>query len=81
MSEEDDHNDIDSLMAIDPLELTKQDLSRIVAYQRKQRAMREQGVKPKKAKGEVPAAVSIENLLMSLPSAKPKPPGTSIRRR
>jgi hypothetical protein len=78
---EDDHNTIDELMAIDPVGLSKQDLKRIVAYERKQRAQREQGIKTKKPKGEVPASLSIESLLATLPKATPKPPSGQIRRR
>ncbi len=79
MSEEDDFNDLDTLMALDPLELSRQDLDRIIAYQRKQRAMREQGVRPKKSRGEVPAAVQLSELLASLPKAAPKP--STMKRR
>ena len=46
----DDFSDLDVLMSIDPLELSKQDLQRIIAYQRKQRAQREAGVKVRKPK-------------------------------
>ena len=75
----DEPNDIDSLMAIDPLELSRQDLDRIIAYQRKQRAAREAGVRTKKPKGEAPPAVSIEQLLSGLPKAKPT--GPAMKRR
>lgn len=69
----DEPEDIDTLMAIDPLELSKQDLGRIIAYQRKQRGLREAGVKPRKPK-EAPA-VSLTELLNSIPKpAKPAPP-------
>ena len=76
---EDDHNDVDALMAIDPLELSKQDLDRIIAYQRKNRAMREQGLKPKKPKGESAPAVQLSELLASLPKAAAKP--STMKRR
>ena len=79
MNEEDNFNDLDTLMALDPLDLSKQDLDRIIAYQRKQRAMREQGVRPKKFRGEVPAAVQLSELLASLPKAPPKP--STMKRR
>jgi hypothetical protein len=74
---DDDHNDIDSLMAIDPLELSKQDLDRIIAYQRKQRAAREAGVRTKKPRGEAPPVVQLSELLATLP----KPPGPAMKRR
>lgn len=44
-------NDIDLLMSLDPLELSKQDIEVIIAYHRNQRAMREAGKKPKKDSG------------------------------
>src|SRR5258706_532234 len=59
MSDEDDFNDIDELMAFDPLGLSKQNLDRIIAYQRKNRALREQGVRPKKSRGEAAPAVQL----------------------
>lgn len=43
--------DLTALMSLDPLDLTKQDLDRIIAYQRKQRVMREGGGKMKKESG------------------------------
>jgi len=73
MSEDDTPNDIDTLMAIDPLELSKQNLDRIIAYQRKQRLAREAGVRTKKPRGEAPPAVSLEALLGTLPKAVPGP--------
>jgi len=73
VSEEDDFNDVDTLMALDPLELSKQDLDRIIAYQRKQRATREQGVRPKKSRGEAAPALQLSELLAGLPKAAPKP--------
>jgi hypothetical protein len=79
LTDTDDHNDIDALMAIDPMELSKQDLDRIIAYQRKQRQAREAGVRTKKPKGEVPAAVSLDALLGGLP--KPAPGPSTMKRR
>lgn len=54
--------DLTALMSLDPLALTKVDLDKIIAYQRKQRVQREAGVKTKKATGEAPA-VDIKALL------------------
>ena len=54
-------NDLTALMSLDPMDLTKQDLDRIIAYQRKQRAMREGGAKMKKESGA--PAVDIKALL------------------
>ena len=71
MTEDDTPNDIDALMAIDPLDLSKQNLDRIIAYQRKQRLAREAGVRTKKPRGEAPPAVSLEALLGGLPKTAP----------
>lgn len=54
--------DLTALMSLDPLDLTKQDLDRIIAHQRKQRVAREGGAKTKKAKDGAPA-VDIKALL------------------
>lgn len=63
--------DLNTLMSADPLSLSKQDLDRIIAYQRKQRAAREAGTKTKQDKGP---AVDIKALLGTIgkPEAKPK---------
>lgn len=55
--------DIDILMAQDPLELSKLDLDRIIAYQRKARAQREQGIRTKKPKDSAPSKLDISSLL------------------
>jgi len=54
--------DLTALMSLDPLDYTKQDLDKIIEYQRKQRRVREAGGKTKKATGEAPA-VDIKALL------------------
>ena len=41
-------NEIDVLMALDPLELSAQDIDSIIAYHRKNRAIVESGGKPKR---------------------------------
>lgn len=41
-------NEIDALMALDPLELSAQDIDSIIAYHRKNRAIVESGGKPKR---------------------------------
>ncbi len=48
--------DLDELMSKDPLALSDQDIDEIIAYQRKTRAQREGGVKPKKGASNVPKA-------------------------
>ncbi len=63
--------DLTALMSIDPLDLTKQDLDKIIAYQRKQRLAREGGAKTKRATSDAPA-VDIKALLGRITStAKP----------
>lgn len=70
--------DLTALMSLDPLDLTKQDLDKIIAYQRKQRMQREAGGKTKRATGEAPA-VDIKALLGKIQPAKPAPaPKTSV---
>jgi len=54
--------DLTALMSLDPLDLTKQDLDKIIAYQRKQRLAREGGAKTKRATSDAPA-VDIKALL------------------
>jgi len=60
--------DLTALMSLDPLDLTKQDLDKIIAYQRKQRMVREAGGRTKKATGEAPA-VDIRALMSKVQKA------------
>lgn len=60
--------DLTALMSLDPLDLTKQDLDKIIAYQRKQRMQREAGGRTKKATGETPA-VDIKALMNKIVKA------------
>lgn len=70
----DEPEDIDTLMVIDAMDLSKQDLAKIIAYQRKMRALREQGVKPKRQKDTSTPAVSLKELLATVPKpVKPAP--------
>ena len=63
--------DLTALMSLDPLDLTKQDLDKIIAYQRKKRLAREGGAKTKRATSDAPA-VDIKALLGRITStAKP----------
>jgi len=62
--------DLTALMSLDPLDLTKQDLDRIIQYQRKQRLAREGGAKTKRATSDAPA-VDIKALLGRITSKKP----------
>jgi len=77
--------DLTALMSLDPLDLTKQDLDKIITYQRKQRMQREAGGRTKKATGETPA-VDIKALMNKIvkPTAAPAtstaPPKGFVRR-
>jgi hypothetical protein len=82
---EDEPTDLTALMTLDPLQLSKQDLDRIIAYQRKQRVQREAGGKTKRAK-EAGPAIDIKALMgkIAVPApAKPVPttPGKGFQRR
>jgi hypothetical protein len=60
-------NEIDTLMSLDPLELSAQDIDAIIAYHRKGRALFESGVKPKR---DGVAAPSLEEIGLT---SKPAP--------
>lgn len=77
MSDEPD-TDINVIMSLDPMDLTRQDRNRIVAYQRNARAQREAGVKTKKEKVAGPQ-LNIMDLLSKVP--RPTPIGPQIKRR
>lgn len=62
-------NDIDYLMSLDPLELSKQNIDQIILYHRNQRALRERGVKPSKDKGP---KSTIDLVELGLKPATPK---------
>ena len=70
MSIDEPPTDLTALMSLDPLDLTKQDLDKIIAYQRKQRLAREGGAKTKRATSDAPA-VDIKALLGRITSTKP----------
>lgn len=76
MTDEDDFSDLDTLMSQDPLGLSSQDLDRIIAYQRKQRALREAGVRTKKPVDRAPSKLDISALL-----AKPAVQSSGFKRR
>lgn len=52
-------NEIDALMALDPLELSAQDIDAIIIYQRKARAAYTSGAKPRKGSDSSPS-ISLE---------------------
>lgn len=65
--------DIDTLMSLNPLDLTPADrgpyLERVIAYQRQARANREAGIKPKREKGP---GVKIDLKALGLVKEQPK---------
>lgn len=75
MTQEEDFSDLDVLMSQDPLGLSDQDIDRIIAYQRKQRALRAAGVKIKKETGPAPK-IDLSALM-----AKPAVASSSFKRR
>lgn len=52
-------NEIDELMDKDPLELSAQDLDAIIAYQRKQKANFDAGIKPTKGGSDGPVKIDL----------------------
>lgn len=74
-------NDIDLLMSIDPLDLTKSDLSAIILYHRNLRAEREAG-KGRAARAKVNPATKLDvAALMSSIVATISGGGNAIKRR
>lgn len=71
-------NNLDVLMSLDPLELSKQDIDDIIAYQRKAKANFEAGIKPKK--GEGAAKVDLSQIITNLTGGAVAKP-TKIERR
>lgn len=62
-------NEIDELMDLDPLEMTKENIDQIIAYHRKARLNAEAGIKPTKEAG--PKA-KVDLVAMGLlPKAEP----------
>jgi len=64
-------NEIDLLMTLDPLDLRKDDIDKLVAYQRRMRSLYEAGVKPEK---QALDTVKGSALLDKLRIVKPKAP-------
>lgn len=63
-------NEIDTLMSLDPLDLTVDDVSKLVAYQRRMRGLYEAGVKPEKQGLEtVKGSALLEKLKLKAPPA------------
>ena len=66
-------NEIDTLMALDPLELSAQDIDAIIAYQRQARARREAGGKTKRTASDAPKQ-SLDLAALGLIKKPPTPP-------
>ena len=63
-------SELDELMSRDPLELSAQDIDKIIAYQRNQRARKEAGGKTKRAtKASEPSGIDLVALVTKKPSA------------
>lgn len=71
-------SELDTLMDLDPLSLTADNLDKIIAYHREARAKRESGVKPSRESG--PKLKISADLLGGLLKDKPKVE-TTIKRR
>ena len=71
--------DLDELMSLDPLSLSSQQIDEIIAYQRKNRASREAGVKVKKGKN--PDAPKVKLDLTALGLIPKKIEGPIMKRR
>ena len=72
-------NEVDSLMDLDPLDLTAENIDAIIAYHRKNRANAAAGIKAKKETG--PKKDLSEALKGMFAEATPAPVSTGIRRR
>jgi len=73
---DDTHNDLDTLMDLDPLKLSEQNITDIIAYHRRQRARRAAGEKP--SRDTVGPKIDLSKIVSGL---KPKATGPIIKRR
>lgn len=64
-------NDIDLLMSLDPLDMSKQDIDKIIAYHRNQRALKESGARTR-AKKDTGPSQKIDLQKLGLVAAAPK---------
>lgn len=72
-------SELDELISRDPLDLSAQDIDKIIAYQRQQRAKREAGGRTRKPKTEQTSGIDLVALVTKQPSAAPMP-GKMMRR-
>ena len=61
-------SEIDDLMSLDPLGLSEQDIDKIIAHQRAQRARFEAGEKPKREKGP---SIDISGVISAMTAKAP----------
>ena len=71
-------NNLDTLMDLDPLQLTKEDLSQIVAFHRQKRAEREAG-KGRAARKDSGPGISLSQLVVGMTGGEKKAP--TLKRR
>lgn len=60
-------NPIDTLMDLDPLEMTVEDIQSVIAYHRRNRAALVEGHRPKKETGPAPQKVDLADLGLKKP--------------
>lgn len=65
-------NDIDILMALDPLDATDADIDAVILYNRNQRAKRESGAKGTRAKKDLGPQTKLDLTALGLKVAAPK---------
>lgn len=68
-------NEIDDLMSLDPLSMTKDNIDSIITHYRSRRAATERGEKPAKASAPKTSLAQI------MDSLAPKPAGEPVKRR
>lgn len=77
-------SELDELMQRDPLELSAQDIDKIISFQRAARARREAGAKTKKA-GATEPKLSLDlaklGLVKAVEPSRPSAEGSGFRRR
>jgi hypothetical protein len=71
-------NNVDTLMDLDPLDLTAEHIDGIIAYHRKNRANAAAGIKPKREAGP---KIDISSIMQGLTQAGAPVSVPSIRRR
>ena len=71
-------NNVDTLMDLDPLELTAENIDGIIAYHRKNRANAAAGIKPKREAGP---KIDISAVMQGLVQGDAPKPAATIRRR